>query len=73
MNPDGHAKFFFADIVVVNTDEIGCIVKTWHNHRRGYHYEVYIRSLNRITEFDEAEIQRYVVSKELSNDERAFH
>lgn len=72
MNPDAKAKFYFADIVVLDGD-IGCIVKTWHNERRGYHYDVYVRSANGIIERDEADLQRYVVSKELSRAERTFH
>lgn len=68
------ARFFFSDIVVVNDGWIGCIVKSWGaSVSRGRHYEVYVRSLNSIREYDEDDIQRYIVSKELSDEEMDFH
>jgi len=66
--------FYFSDVVVVEGNLIGCIVKSWGEsvHRRP-HYDVYVRPWNRIVEFDEDKIQRYVVSKELSEEEKEWH
>lgn len=62
-------KFLFGDIVVVNGDEIGVVVKTW-KPEEGYSYEVYVRMLNKILEFREEDIQRYAVRhKYLSEEE----
>lgn len=54
-------KFLFGDIVVVDEYQIGVIVKTWENTKRGYYYEVYVRSYNCIKEYDEDQIERYRV------------
>jgi len=63
------AKFLFGDIVVVNENQIGVIVKTWQNYS-GFHYEVYVRMTNVIKDFDESEIERYRVRhKYLDNEE----
>jgi hypothetical protein len=72
------ALFYFSVVVVVDEDQIGCVVKTWHNDTgfhepKGYKYEVYVRSYNRIVEYPENMIQRYVVSKELSEEEKGWH
>lgn len=69
-------KFQFSNVVVVNSDQIGVIVKTWKNsptRKPGYHYEVYVRSENRILDYDESEIKHYIFNKELSEDEREWH
>lgn len=69
-------KFQFSNVVVVNRNNIGIILKTWQNPPRkkpGYHYEVYVRSENQILEFDENEIDHFVFSKELSEDELNFY
>ncbi len=67
------ARFMFADVVVVDGENIGCIVKSWHNEKRGYHYDVYVRMYNGIREYDEADICRYVVSKCISKEEKEWH
>lgn len=70
------AQFFFGDIVVVDSGQIGIVVKSWGPSllgKRGYHHEVYVRSYNGIKEYDEDKIQRYIVSKELSDEEREWH
>ena len=61
--------FQFGNIVVVDGDQIGVIVKTWG----GYSYDVYVRSENRIREFKEAGIDHFVYSKQLSEDEVRFY
>ena len=63
------ALFLFGDIVVVDENEIGVIVKTWENVK-GFTYEVYVRSYNAIFEYDENKIDRYIVRhKYLSEEE----
>jgi hypothetical protein len=50
---------------------IGVIVKTWESPRRGYYYEVYVRTYNHIVGYDEKDIERYRVRhKELSEEEK---
>jgi hypothetical protein len=68
------AKYLFGDIVVVEGDEIGVIVKTWEkdiNLKRGnYAYEVYNRPQRCIKEYPEKEVKRYRTRhKELSDEE----
>jgi len=70
------AKFLFGDIVVVEGENIGVIVKSWGptiragKVVRGYHYEVYVRIYNAIKEYDEEDIERYRVRhKYLSEEE----
>lgn len=71
------SEFYFSDIVVVDGDQIGCIVKSWGasetGSKRGRHYEVYVRSYNEIRDYDENKIQRYIVSKILSEEEKEWH
>lgn len=62
-------KFQFGNIVVVQGDHIGCIVKSWAN---GTH-DVYVRSLNGVAEFHESEIKHYVFSKELTEEQKDFY
>lgn len=67
MRIDYH-KFQFSNVVVVEDNLIGCIVKTWGASKmRGIHYEVYVRSYNCIKEYDESEIKHFVYDKELEN------
>ena len=62
-------KYCFGDIVVVDGNLIGVVVKSWHN---GTH-EVYVRMVNRIVEYKESEIQRYMVRhKYLDEEEQAY-
>ena len=59
-------KFQFSNVVVVRKNLVGVIVKTWGaSKNRGIHYEVYVRSWNRIEEFDEEEIKHLVYDKEI--------
>ena len=61
--------FLFGDIVVVDVDQIGVVVKTWENNK-GFSYEVYVRSYNKINVYEEKEIDRYRVRhKYLSEEE----
>ena len=57
-------RFQFGNVVVVDGDQIGVIVKTWHGY--SYSYEVYVRNENGIREFNESDIDHFVYSKQLS-------
>ena len=50
-------NFLFGDIVVVEGNKIGVIVKTWES----LHYDVYVRMYNSIKIYDESQIDRYRV------------
>ena len=61
-------KFCFGDIVVVEGNLIGVVVKSWIS--RENNYDVYVRSFNRIINYKESEIERYMVRhKELDEEE----
>ena len=67
-------KFLFGDIVVVEGNLIGVIVKSWETLlSKERFYEVYVRSYNCIKEYDEQDIERYKVRhKELSEEEMYY-
>ncbi len=67
-------KFTFGDIVVVDTDNIGVVVKCWiKNNGEKFSYEVYVRNYNAIKEYKEEEIERYMVRhKYLSDEEKVY-
>ena len=66
-------RFLFGDIVVVENELIGVVVKTWDSSSKGYQYEVYVRSYNTIINYDENEIDRYRVRhKELNEEELIY-
>ena len=61
-------KFCFGDIVVVEGNLIGVVVKSWIS--RENNYDVYVRSYNRILNYPESDIERYMVRhKELNVEE----
>lgn len=62
-------KFCFGDIVVVEGNLIGVIVKSWIRNNKEIVYEVYVRSYNGIKEYKEDDIQRYMVRHKELNDE----
>ena len=59
--------FLFGDIVVVDENQIGVIVKTWQ--RDYFYYEVYVRSYNKIMKYDENQIERYRVRHKYLDEE----
>lgn len=68
-------KFTFGDIVAVDEIEIGVVVKCWISikDKKEYKYEVYVRNYNCIKEYEEKDIQRYMVRhKELSEEEQEY-
>ena len=61
-------KFCFGDIVVVEGNLIGVVVKSWIS--RENNYDVYVRSFNGIVNYSESKIKRYMVRhKELGEEE----
>lgn len=56
-------KYCFGDIVVVNDDEIGVVVKCWQRSMRGREpeYDVYCRMSDAIVCYPESKVQRYKV------------
>lgn len=70
-------KLTFGDIVVVEGSLIGVVVKCWGRAIAGPNvgldepkYEVYVRSFNSIVQYNESDVERYLVRhKELGEDE----
>ena len=61
-------KFCFGDIVVVEGNLIGVVVKSWIS--RENNYDVYVRLFNGIVNYPESKIERYMVRhKELDEEE----
>lgn len=61
-------KFCFGDIVVVDEINIGVVVKSWTGNH-GLNYDVYVRINNRIVNYPENKIQRYMVRHKYLNEE----
>lgn len=65
-------KYCFGDIVIVEGNLIGVVVKSWCRSSQGknpYH-EVYVRSLNTIKDYFEYDMERYMVRhKEITEEE----
>jgi hypothetical protein len=65
-------KYTFGDIVIVEDEFLGVIVKSWLSKPEITH-EVYVRSWNTIKTYPESELQRYLVRhKELSEEEKEY-
>ena len=65
-------KFCFGDIVVVEGNLIGVVVKSWITHSKGEkfrNYDVYVRMKNSVQNYREEEIQRYMVRHKYLNEE----
>lgn len=63
-------KFIFGDIVVVEGNLVGVIVKSWgylkpDNKRGSMNYDVYVRSYNGFKSYEEEDIERLTYDKEL--------
>lgn len=66
-------QFCFGDIVVVEENLIGVICKSWVRNNKELYYDVYVRDYSCIKEYDEKDIQRYMVRhKELSEEEMEY-
>ena len=66
-------KFLFGDIVVVEDNLIGVIVKSWESTRYSNYYEVYVRNYNAIKEYNEEDIERYKVRHKELNEEEMYY
>jgi len=63
-------KFLFGDIVVINENQIGVVVKTWEKlSLNTYEYEIYNRMTNRIETYLEENVERYSVRHKYLNEE----
>ena len=63
-------KYCFGDIVVVEENLIGLIVKSYINYNsKIISHEIYVREFNCIKEYEENEIQRYMVRHKYLNEE----
>ncbi len=62
-------KFQFSNVVVVDGDNVGVIVKSWAD---GTH-EVYVRYYNQIRSYPEDQIKHFVYSKELHEHEMDYY
>lgn len=69
--------FQFSNVVVVENNLIGVIVKSWERltgEEAGiYLYEVYVRDYNGVKEYRENEIRHFVYSKELTEEEEEYY
>lgn len=69
-------KFQFGNVVVVDDNQIGVIVKIRSpssNPAGSYRYEVYIRSTCKIFGYPQSEINHFIYSKELEPHEKEFY
>ncbi len=73
-----HPLFQFGDVVVVEGNLIGVIVRSWGPMMRHgiqtdeYEHEVYVRSWNAIKTYPEDEIRHYVYDKELTDEQMEY-
>lgn len=61
--------FQFGNVVVVDDNQIGVIVKSWADGK----HDVYVRSYNGVREYESKDIKHYIYSKELTADEHEFY
>lgn len=56
-------KYCFGDIVIVDWNLIGVVVKSWEKSSAGLpvSHDVYVRAYNNIINYPESEIRRYMV------------
>lgn len=62
-------RFSFGDIVVVENNLIGVVVKSWQNQYNLVTHEVYVRDYNSIVNYPQDEIQKYIHNKQLLDEE----
>ena len=62
-------SFQFSNVVVVDDDQIGVIVKSWADNS----HEVYVRSYNESRIYAGKDIKHYIYSKYLSDKECEFY
>ena len=68
-------KYCFGDIVVVDGNYIGVVVKSWikyiNNRPASHNYDVYVRTYDSIVNYTEEQIERYMVRHKYLNEEEA--
>ena len=63
-------KYCFGDIVVVDEELIGVIVKSWQSSGgKPAVHDVYVRSYNMIRSYPENKLERYMVRHKYLNEE----
>ncbi len=67
------SKYQFGQVVVVDNDQIGVICKTWINPKKGFIYDIYVRSYNGVNEYAEENVHHFIYSKELLDEEKEFY
>lgn len=65
------SRFQFGNVVVVDDDELGVIVKSWGGDTTSY--GVYVRGYNCVREYEEEDIKHYIYSKQLTEDEYEYY
>lgn len=60
-------NFCFGDIVVVDGENIGVVVKSWIG--KELNHDVYVRMYNKIVNYKESEMERYMVRHKYLNEE----
>lgn len=69
-------KFCFGDIVVVEGNLIGVVVKSWVTYSKENtirNYDVYVRMHNSIKNFTENQIERYMVRHKYLDEEELMY
>jgi len=69
-------KYCFGDIVVVEHEKIGVVVKDWINYHKGkktVYHEVYVRMDNEIKEYTENEMERYMVRHKYLDEDELYY
>lgn len=67
-------SFQFGNVVVVDGDQIGVIVKSWgEGVIHGKSHDVYVRSLSGVCSYREADIRHFIYSKDLTEEEKEFY
>ena len=66
--------YLFGDIVVINENQIGVVVKTWEKTGLNtYEYEIYNRMTNKIETYLEKDIERYKVRHKYLDEEEMYY
>jgi len=60
-------KFLFGDIVIINENQIGVILKTWTDYKT-VTYDIFNRMTTGIEEYCEQEIKRYRIRHKYLNE-----
>jgi hypothetical protein len=65
-------NLLFGDVVVVEGNLIGIVVKSWAKNvlgTLGYEYDIYVREYNEIKTYPSYEVERYKVRRKNLNEE----